>query len=111
MYLAAGLFEHHDRARFEVFAFDNGRDDAAPMRQRVIAAFDKFISIANLSDRDAAARIAAEEVDILVNLNGYFGKMRTGVFARGRRRSRSIIWVSPARWARTIWITSWPMRC
>ena len=82
MYLAAGLFENHDRERFSVTAFDNGRDDASPMRQRVIAGFDKFISIANMSDRDAAARIAAEEVDILINLNGYFGRMRPGVFAQ-----------------------------
>ena len=81
MYLAAGLFESHDRSRFTVLAFDAGRDDGTPMRRRVTAAFDKFISIADLPDRDAAARIAAEEVDILINLNGYFGKMRPGVFA------------------------------
>ena len=81
MYLAAGLFEQHDRTKFEVIAFDNGRDDGSAMRARVTAAFDKFISIASLSDRDAAARIRAEEVDILVNLNGYFGRMRMGVFA------------------------------
>ena len=82
MYLAAGLFEHHDRSRFQVLGFDNGRDDGSVMRARVTSAFDKFISIAALSDRDAAARIAAEDVDILVNLNGYFGRMRMGVFAR-----------------------------
>ena len=82
MYLAAGLFETHDRARFSVIAFDNGRDDASPMRKRVVAGFDKFISIANLSDRDAAARVVGEEVDILVNLNGYFGRMRPGIFAQ-----------------------------
>jgi predicted O-linked N-acetylglucosamine transferase (SPINDLY family) len=82
MYLAVGLFENHDRARFSVIAFDNGRDDASPMRKRVIAGFDKFISIANLSDRDAAARVVGEEVDILVNLNGYFGRMRPGIFAQ-----------------------------
>jgi predicted O-linked N-acetylglucosamine transferase (SPINDLY family) len=81
MYLAAGLFEAHDRKRFEVIGFDNSRDDGSWMRRRVTAGFDKFIPIANLSDRDAAAHIAAEEIDILVNLNGYFGKMRPGVFA------------------------------
>jgi predicted O-linked N-acetylglucosamine transferase (SPINDLY family) len=81
MYLAAGLFERHDRAKFEVIAFDNSRDDGSAMRARVTAGFDKFISIASLSDRDAAGRIRAEEVDILVNLNGYFGRMRMGVFA------------------------------
>jgi protein O-GlcNAc transferase len=81
MYLAAGLFEQHDRSRFEIIAFDNGRDDGSAMRARVMASFDKFISIAQLSDADAAAVIRAEEVDILVNLNGYFGSMRMGVFA------------------------------
>jgi protein O-GlcNAc transferase len=81
MYLAAGLFEQHDRSKFEVIAFDNGRDDGSAMRARVMASFDKFISIAQLSDADAAAVIRAEGVDILVNLNGYFGSMRMGVFA------------------------------
>src|SRR6516225_6860711 len=81
MYLAAGLFEHHDRTRFEVTAFDNSREDGSSTRQRVIAAFDKFVRIQSLSDREAARLIAAEEIDILVNLNGYFGALRMGVFA------------------------------
>ena len=81
MDLAAGLFEQHDRARFEIIGFDNSRDDGSAMRARVRSAFDKFIGIAALPDGDAAARIRAEKVDILVNLNGYFGKMRMGVFA------------------------------
>ncbi len=81
MHLAAGLFEHHDRARFEVTGFDNSPEDGSPMRQRVIAAFDKFVPIQTLSDRNAAHLIAGEEIDILINLNGYFGALRMGVFA------------------------------
>ncbi|HKD46299.1 MAG TPA: tetratricopeptide repeat protein, partial [Rhizomicrobium sp.] len=81
MYLAAGLFEHHDRSRFEVMGFDNSREDGSAMRRRVIGAFDKFIPIQELSDREAARAIAGEEIDILVNLNGYFGALRMGVFA------------------------------
>jgi predicted O-linked N-acetylglucosamine transferase (SPINDLY family) len=81
MYLAAGLFEHHDRGRFEVFGFDNSRDDGSAMRSRVGAAFDKFAPIQTLSDRDAARLIADEAIDILVDLNGYFGALRMGVFA------------------------------
>ncbi|MEO8895339.1 MAG: tetratricopeptide repeat protein, partial [Rhizomicrobium sp.] len=81
MILAAGLFEHHDRARFEVIGFDNSRDDASAMRARVISAFDEFVPIQSLSDQDAAALIAARKIDILVNLNGYFGALRMGVFA------------------------------
>ena len=81
MYLAAGLFEHHDRSRFEVSGFDNSREDGSPMRRRVIAAFDQFIPIQALPDREAAQLIADREIDILVNLNGYFGALRMGVFA------------------------------
>ena len=81
MYLAAGLFEHHDRSRFELFAFDNGRNDGSAMRARVTAAFDRFVPIANLSERDAIAAVREREMDILVSLNGYFGRHRAGLFA------------------------------
>lgn len=81
MYLAAGLFEHHDRSRFEVIGFDNTREDGSPMRRRVMAAFDRFVPIQGISDRDAAQLIARDEIDILINLNGYFGAQRMGVCA------------------------------
>ena len=79
--LLAGLYEAHDRGRFELIALDNGYSDASAMRSRLEKAFDKWIDISQLSDEDAAAAIRAEEIDILVNLNGYFGKPRMGVFA------------------------------
>jgi len=81
-YLMAGLYECHDRAAFEILAVDNGHNDQSPIRKRLEGAFDRFIDIAGLSDREAAARIRAGEIDILVNLNGYFGDYRMGVFAR-----------------------------
>jgi predicted O-linked N-acetylglucosamine transferase (SPINDLY family) len=81
MYLAAGLFEEHDRSRFELTAFDNTREDGSAMRRRVLAAFDSCVPIHGLSDRAAAQRVASQEIDILVNLNGYFGAQRLGVFA------------------------------
>ena len=81
-FLAAGLWEKHDKTRFELFAFDNDRGDGTPMRARLEAAFDHFIPIAALNDDQAAAAIAEAGIDILVNLNGYFGLPRMGVFAR-----------------------------
>jgi protein O-GlcNAc transferase len=81
-YLMAGLFEMHDRNRFEIMAFDNGWNDESPTRRRLEAGFDGFVDIANLSDQAAADRIAAEKIDILVNLNGYCGLGRMSVFAR-----------------------------
>ena len=81
MYLAAGLFEHHDRTRFEVTGFDNSREDGSAMRRRVTASFDTLLPIQTLSDRDAARLIARHEIDILIDLNGFCGELRTGVFA------------------------------
>jgi len=81
-YLAAGLFEAHDRDRFDIVAIDNTLDDDSAMRRRLLSAFGNGrIDISGDSDAQAAARIAAADIDILVNLNGYFGRMRMGVCA------------------------------
>lgn len=81
-YLMAGLYERHDRNRFEVIAIDSGGGDGSAMRSRLEAAFDQVLYIANLPDAEAVDLIRANEIDILVNLNGYFGAPRMGVFAR-----------------------------
>lgn len=80
--LLAELIERHNRARFEIVAFDNGWDDGSAMRQRLVAAFDRMVDIARLDDDRAAAAVAAQGIDILVDLNGFFGLARQGVFAR-----------------------------
>ncbi|HZQ40988.1 MAG TPA: tetratricopeptide repeat protein [Rhizomicrobium sp.] len=80
--LMAGVYERHDRDAFEIVALDAGRNDQSPMRARLEQAFDKWIGIAALSDQQAADAIHEAGIDILVNLNGYFGDMRMGVFAR-----------------------------
>jgi predicted O-linked N-acetylglucosamine transferase (SPINDLY family) len=79
--LIAELFELHDRGRFELFAIDNGLDDASALRRRLENAFGEIVPVAHLGDRDAAAAIRQRKIDILVNLNGYFGRERQGVFA------------------------------
>jgi predicted O-linked N-acetylglucosamine transferase (SPINDLY family) len=81
-YLAAGLFEAHDRARFEVIALDAGRHDGGAMRARLEKGMDRFIDIAALSASAAAERILSEQIDILINVDGYSGNMRMGIFAR-----------------------------
>jgi len=81
-YLAAGLFEAHDRSRFEVIGLSIGPDDGSEIRRRLERAFDKFIDVAGLGVDDIARRIRAEEIDLLVDLNGYTQNARPGVFAR-----------------------------
>jgi predicted O-linked N-acetylglucosamine transferase (SPINDLY family) len=69
-YLIAELFERHDRSDFEVFGYCTSPDDGSPIRTRVIAAFDHFVSIREMDDETAARRIRADEIDILIDLNG-----------------------------------------
>lgn len=80
-FLAAELYERHDRERFEVFAISTGFDDGSSTRARLAAAFDVFIDAARKSDHETAKLMREREIDIAVNLNGYFGHERTGVFA------------------------------
>jgi predicted O-linked N-acetylglucosamine transferase (SPINDLY family) len=80
-YLTAELFELHDRGRFEVIAYSYGPDDASPMRTRLKEAFDRFVDISALSHAEAAARIHAERVDILVDLKGYTQDARSEIVA------------------------------
>jgi len=79
--LMAGLYERHDRDKFEIIALDSGVDDGCEMRGRLEKTFDQWIDIAKLSDADAAKTVRDAGIDILVNLNGYFGEARMGVCA------------------------------
>lgn len=69
-YLIAELFERHDRTRFSVFGYCSSPEDGSDIRARVIRAFDRHVSIRGLTDEEAAKLIRADEVDILIDLNG-----------------------------------------
>ena len=80
-HLIVGLLEQHDKSRFALFGFDNGWNDGSDIRRRIAAAMTEIIDVTPLTDAAAAAIIRDRRIDILVNLNGYFGEERTGVFA------------------------------
>jgi protein O-GlcNAc transferase len=79
--LMAELFERHDKSRFALYAFDNGWDDGSTLRTRITHACDEVVDIASLGDLAVAAAVRQREIDVLVDLSGYFGLERTGVFA------------------------------
>ncbi len=81
-YLTVGLFEHHDKSRFEVTAISLGADRDFDFRRRIRAAFDRIVDIESQSDHEIADRIRELEIDILVDLNGFTRNWRVGVFAR-----------------------------
>jgi predicted O-linked N-acetylglucosamine transferase (SPINDLY family) len=80
-FLTAGLFERHDRSRFELTAFSFGppREDA--MRRRVTAAFDRFVDVRSRSDQEVAQLSRELAIDIAVDLKGYTEGARMGIFA------------------------------
>jgi predicted O-linked N-acetylglucosamine transferase (SPINDLY family) len=80
-HLAAGVFEHHDRERFEVHAYSFGIDDGSALRRRLIAAFEHFHDVRPLPHAELARRIAADGIDVLVDLKGYTGEARPQVLA------------------------------
>ncbi len=79
--LIGELFELHDKSRFELIAIDNGRDDASALRGRIERAMSEIVDITRLGDREAAAAIRDRKIDLLINLNGYFGRERQRVFS------------------------------
>ena len=78
-YLIAELFERHDRTRFEVYGYCSSPDDGSEIRTRVLAAFDHVTRIRDLSDEQAARQIHADEIDILIDLNGLTSGARIGI--------------------------------
>jgi protein O-GlcNAc transferase len=70
-YLAAGLFERHDRARFEVIGVSYGPDDRSPMRQRLMRGFDRFVDVQSRGDEEIARLLREMEVDVAIDLKGY----------------------------------------
>ena len=79
--LMTRVWELHDKSNFEIFAFDNGWDDGSDYRQRIEKAFTKIFDISETSDLEVAKLIQANEIDILVNMNGFFGAERQLVFS------------------------------
>ena len=80
-YLMAGLFEAHDRARFETTAISFGPDRQDDMRIRVAAAFDRFVDVRADGDGQVAQLLRDLEIDIAVDLKGYSEGARPGILA------------------------------
>lgn len=81
-YLMAELFELHDAEKVEVFAYYCGRPGNDALTQRIKASVEHWTDIREMSDDAAARQIAADGIDILVDVNGHTRDARTGVFAR-----------------------------
>ncbi len=81
-HLAVGLFENHDRDRFEVIALSHTGPSGDEHRRRIEASVDRFIDISAL-DHDSAARAIAEAgIDAVIDLKGHTRGNRLAILAR-----------------------------
>lgn len=81
-YLMAQLFEAHDPAAVDVFVYYCGIPSDDAIARRIRAAAPSWTDIRAMSDDEAAAAIAGDGIDILVDVNGHTREARLGVFAR-----------------------------
>ncbi|TDX29696.1 acetylglucosamine transferase [Rhodovulum visakhapatnamense] len=78
-YLIAELLERHDRSRFEVTGYCVSPEDGSDVRARILAALDHHVPVGTMTDEEAARRIRADEIDILIDLNGLTSGGRPGI--------------------------------
>jgi predicted O-linked N-acetylglucosamine transferase (SPINDLY family) len=79
--LSAGIFERHDRSKFEVAGFAFGPESNDEMRARLVKAFDRFVDVRQRTDLEVASLSREMGIDIAVDLNGITEHSRSGIFA------------------------------
>lgn len=80
-HLMTGVFEHHDKTRFETIAISLGIDDGSRLRTRMINAFDRFYDLKTTPSPQIARLMRELEVDIAVDLAGFTADSRPDIFA------------------------------
>jgi protein O-GlcNAc transferase len=80
-HLMQSLFGLHDREKFKILCYSYGPEDHSSYRQQIVRQCDQFVDIRDLPTIDAARRIYADRVDILVDLKGHTQGARLGILA------------------------------
>ncbi|HEX8013097.1 MAG TPA: SEC-C metal-binding domain-containing protein [Casimicrobiaceae bacterium] len=80
--LMVELWERLDRRRLELFAYGTLARDPGPVGRRVERAFEHYADVSTEPVERAAARIRADRIGILLDLNGYTRNARPAIFAQ-----------------------------
>jgi predicted O-linked N-acetylglucosamine transferase (SPINDLY family) len=80
-HLMCGIFERHDKSRFETIAVSLGVNDGSRLRTRILGAFDEFVDARDWSAERIATWMREREIDIAIDLGGYTSDTRTAIFA------------------------------
>jgi predicted O-linked N-acetylglucosamine transferase (SPINDLY family) len=81
-HLMAGIFEHHDKSRFETIAISLGIDDKSRLRARMLKSFDRFYDVKTASASQIARLMRDLEIDIAVDLAGFTADAKPEIVAQ-----------------------------
>jgi len=72
--------ERLDRKRIETFAYSLLSADPGPMGRRIARAFEHFVDVGAEAAAAIARRISEDEIDVLIDLNGYTTYAKSEIF-------------------------------
>ena len=76
------IFKHHNKNKFELYAFSHGKKEDDLWRKKIRPYFKKFYIINDMNDSEVLRLARSEEIDIAINLTGLTENHRTGVFIK-----------------------------
>jgi predicted O-linked N-acetylglucosamine transferase (SPINDLY family) len=79
--LTVELIELIDRSRFETFAYCWSRDDGSALQGRIRSSLEHQVPVAAKSDEAVARRIAADDIDVLIDLQGLTSGARADILS------------------------------
>ena len=77
-----GIFQNHDKSRFEVYGFDYGHFHNDKTHIRIKKYFDHFFYIDKKSDEEVIKILREHKIDIIIHRNGYSQNSRNSLFAK-----------------------------
>ncbi len=80
-FLMSEVFELHDRSKVEIYLYYCGIPQDDEVKARIKPTGDHWIDVGPMSDEAAAQRMVDDEIDILIDVNGYTNGARMKVLA------------------------------
>ena len=81
LHLIQDVFKHHDKSKFEVYAFSFEPQKNDVMTEKIKGYFSKFIEVKSMSNEDLRNFCRKERLDIAIDLCGFTSLNRFEIFA------------------------------
>ena len=81
MHIMSDIYKHHDKKKFEIFAYSHGPERKKNVwKENIVGYFKKFYEISNWSDSEIINQAKKDGIDIAIDLTGSTKYSRTSLF-------------------------------